>query len=403
MDKTLISADNTWVLWAIITAWAATSIHLEQTYKWASRITGAICALTLPMILSNLRIIPLQSPVYDAIWQYIVPLAIPLLLYRCNIRKIGGAAGRLCIIFCVSAASTVVGAAIGYFLLKDIIPELDKVAAMMTGTYIGGTVNFAAMADSFSVPSELVSAAVVADNLIMCIVFMALIVIPSLTFFRKRFSHPHIDQVESQGVQVQTTLQAQYWQPKEISLKDIGYALGSSFVIVAISSEIARLLTAVFPPSENFLLNLLQSFLSNKYLIITTLVVLGASYLPQFFGSIRGSQEIGTFLIYLFFTVIGVPASITLIIFKSPLLLLFAAIISCVNILLTLTAARVMKFNLEDALLASNANLGGPTTAVALAISKGWTQLVGPIMLVGTLGYVLGNYLGIFMGTLLGG
>lgn len=38
--------------------------------------------------------------------------------------------------------------------------------------------------------------------------------------------------------------------------------------------------------------------------------------------------------------------------------------------------------------------LAAPTTATALAISKGWTKLVGPIMVIGTVGYVIGNYVG---------
>jgi len=37
-----------------------------------------------------------------------------------------------------------------------------------------------------------------------------------------------------------------------------------------------------------------------------------------------------------------------------------------------------------------------------MAISKGWIKLVGPIMLVGTLGYVVGTYFGTFIGNFLG-
>lgn len=36
MQNTLISADNTWVLWAIISGWVAFSIYLEQKYVWAA-------------------------------------------------------------------------------------------------------------------------------------------------------------------------------------------------------------------------------------------------------------------------------------------------------------------------------------------------------------------------------
>jgi uncharacterized membrane protein len=62
---------------------------------------------------------------------------------------------------------------------------------------------------------------------------------------------------------------------------------------------------------------------------------------------------------------------------------------------------KLFKFNLEEIILASNANIGGPTTAAAMGIAKGWDKLIVPILLVGTLGYVIGNYFGIFMGTFL--
>ena len=66
------------------------------------------------------------------------------------------------------------------------------------------------------------------------------------------------------------------------------------------------------------------------------------------------------------------------------------------------TGARLLKFDLEDAIIASNANIGGPTTAAGMAISLGWAKLVGPAMLVGTLGYVIGNYAGTIVGIVLG-
>ena len=60
------------------------------------------------------------------------------------------------------------------------------------------------------------------------------------------------------------------------------------------------------------------------------------------------------------------------------------------------------KFDLEDAIIASNANIGGPTTAAGMAVSQGWSRLVGPAMLVGVLGYVIGNYAGTVVGIILG-
>ena len=125
-----------------------------------------------------------------------------------------------------------------------------------------------------------------------------------------------------------------------------------------------------------------------------------ATLKPDFFGKLGGAQEIGTFLIYLFFVVIGAPASIVSIFFKSPLLLVFCLIIVSSNMIVTFLGAKMFKFNLEDAILASNACIGGPTTAAAMAVSKSWSKLIAPIMLIGTLGYVIGNYCGILIGNL---
>jgi len=59
------------------------------------------------------------------------------------------------------------------------------------------------------------------------------------------------------------------------------------------------------------------------------------------------------------------------------------------------------KFSIEEIIIASNANVGGPTSAAAMAVSKGWTELIVPALLIGTLGYVIGNYYGIFTGWML--
>lgn len=400
--QTFISADNTWVLWAFMTGWAAFSIFLEQKYDWASKVSGAVIALVGAMLLSNFRIIPTEAPAYDSVWTYVVPLAIPLLLFQCNIKKIWKESGKLLIIFLISSVGTMLGAFIGFILLADKVPDLAKVAAMMSGSYIGGSVNFAAMASSFNVDGELVSAAVVADNLLMALYFFVLIAIPSISFFRKHYKHPHLDEVEKIGVSDGETIASAYWGRKEMSLRDIAFAFASTTIIVAVSQVIADFIGG-YAKNATGAFSVVLMLVGNKYLLMTTITMLLATFMPKFFGEIKGAQELGTFLIYIFFVVIGVPASITLIIQKSPLLLLYCAIMVFVNMVVTFTGAKIFKFSLEEAILASNANIGGPTTAAAMAISKGWIKLVGPIIMIGTLGYILGNYFGLFMGNLLMG
>lgn len=400
---TLISADNTWALMAITCGWVAFSIYAEQTWAWASKLSGAIVALIGALLLTNLKIIPTNAPWFDdIIWGYVVPLAIPLLLLQCDIRKIWRESGKLLIIFLFGSVGTACSAVLAYNLLQNSVPDPAGVAAMMTGSYIGGGVNFATLSGAFDVQKEVMAATTVADNLLMACYFFVLIAIPSFGFFRRAFKHPHIDEVERMGVdEAAKTQAAAYWERKPISLKDISINFAMSAIIVWVSTEIAKLLGTVIPV-ENEFLTIINAILSNKYLVMTTVAMLVATFASKHVEKMAGSQEIGTYLIYLFLFVIGVPASIGQILENAPMLFVFCLIMVVVNMLVCFIFGKLFKFNLEEIILASNANIGGPTTAAAMAISKGWVKLVGPVMLVGTLGYVIGTYFGTIIGNLLG-
>lgn len=391
-----INKDETWLLWAILVGIAAISIFLEQRYQFAAKLTGAIIALVGAMILSNLNIIPIESPVYDQLWEYVIPLAIPLLLFRSNIFKIWKESRRLLFIFLISSVGTVVGVAAGFLLLHQFIPELDKIGAMMTGSYIGGGVNFAALSTKFQTPGELVSATVVADNSVMAFYFIVLITLPNITFIKKYFKRLYNSNDVANSNQAEA-----YWKRNEISLKDIAYSISIAFVLVAISFKISELVNEYIPKNNHFM-EILVSIIGDQFLLLTTFTLVTVALFSKFFENLNASDELGTFLIYIFFVVIGVPASIPIIIKIAPLLFIFVAVILIFNLSITLFFGKLFKFNIEEMLLASNANAGGPTTAAALAISKGWQGLVGPILIIGTLGYVIGNYVGTLMGYFLG-
>ena len=400
--ESLIAADDTWALLVLMVASVALAIWLEQKYVWASKISGAIIALLIALAASNLAIIPTSCVLYDNIvWDFAVPLGIPLLLLQCNMKKIWKETGRMMVIFLIGAAGTVAGAFLAYTLLHRYIPGLEGVAAMMTGSYIGGGVNFAALAAEFDV-GEIKAAATVADNLLMALYFFALIFIAGMKFFRSHYSHPHIDAVaESGDLSGAQTQAAAYWSRKGISLKDIAlnfaYAAAVVFAAKLISTFVGGLI-----PDTGVVLHMLHTFFGSEYVWITTVSMACATFGEKQVAKLSGSQEIGTYLIYLFLFVIGVPASISKILTETPLLLAFTGIMVIVNMLFCFVGGKLLHFDLEDIILASNANIGGPTTAAGMAISQGWSALVGPVMLVGTFGYVIGTYLGILVGGALG-
>ncbi len=404
--ETLVSPDDTWSLMMILCLGVAVSIYLEQKYTWASKVSGAIIALIMAMVLANLSIIPTSCTLYDDIvWGIVVPMGIPLLLLQCDLKQIWKDAGRMLAIFLCGAVGTVVGAIVAFNALKVPFGDaqgLAKVAAMMTGSYIGGGVNFAAMASQFD-GGELTASATVADNLLMAIYFFVLIAFAGMKFFRSHFAHPHIDEVEadtSKRDEAQTQAAA-FWSRKDISLKDIAMNFAYAIAVVWASQLIAAGLAAVIP-TGNPVGDICNTFFGSQYVWITTISVIVATGFRKQVSLMHGSQEIGTYLIYLFLFVIGVPANIVTVVTQAPLLLVLTAIMVLINMVFCFVGAKVMKFNLEEAIIASNANIGGPTTAAGMAISQGWAKLVGPAMLIGTLGYVIGNYAGTIVGYVLG-
>ena len=381
---TLISAEDTWMLWTVLALSAALSIYLEQKYKWASKITGCILATLFTLILANLNIIPTDAPVYDAVWGYVVPLAVPLLLFNANVKKIWKESGRILVIYLLSSVGTLLGGFAAFFALRNAIPKLNDIIPMFVGTYTGGSVNFIAMSQQYEVPGKTVSAALVADNLLMAIYVFVLISLPAMAIIKKLYKQPYEDALRANTADQDQnkTMAAKYWGAKEISLKDIAFAVAIAFTIVTLSTKLAGVISSAFSGGD----------VVSKFI---------GGFFPKQMSSVKGAQEIGTFLIYLFFAVIGAPASIPMIIRESPLLLVLALIVVATNMIVSLILGKIFKFSIEEIIIASNANVGGPTTAAAMAVSKGWTELIIPGLLTGTLGYVLGNYLGIFVGMLL--
>lgn len=406
--ESLIAPDDTWALLAILCFGVAFSIWLEQKYDWASKISGAILALIIAMVLANLSIIPIHCVLYDDIvWGIIVPMGIPLLLLQCNLNRVWRDTGRMLIVYLFGAVGTIVGAIIAFNLLKGPFgnaSDLAKVASMMTGSYIGGGVNFAAMASQYAAGEDLTAAATVADNLLMAAYFFVLIAFAGMRFFRSRFSHPHIDEVEAgTSKDAAQTQAAAFWSRKDISLKDIAFNIAYCVIIVWLANIVAGLFSGMVGENPSPVMDFVGKFFGSQYVWITTFSVIVASKFSNLVEeNLHGSQEIGTFLIYLFLFVIGVPANIMTVVTKSPLLLVLTTIMVCINMLFCFGAAKIFKCDLEDAIIASNANIGGPTTAAGMAISQGWSKLVGPAMLVGVLGYVIGNYAGTIIGIFLG-
>lgn len=383
-----IHADQTWVLLALMAGGVAACIHLEQTYKWAARLSGPVLALLGGMALSNLRLVPTEAPLYDVVDDFLVPTAIPLLLFQANLRRVFRETGPMFVTFHIATLGTVLGAFLAAWLFRNSIPRVAEVAGIMTGSYIGGGVNFVALKNTYGVPSNLSNPLLVADNFIMAGMFAALLIIAGSRLFRRWYPHPHS---QSAGAVDSQALAAQYWRRKEIALKDIAQALAIAVIIVAVSQYLSGAIKAATTSKW------VAAFFGSPYVLITFFTTGVVTLFQKSVERIHGSDELGAYLLYLFFFVIGLRADLLAVIRNLPALFGLCLVMASVNLIFTLSVGRLFRLNLEELLLAVNATLGGAPSAAAMAISTGWGRLILPGVLAAIWGYVIGTFIGVLV------
>lgn len=398
MIAALIPEDQTWTLWALIVAGTALSVWLEGRYRWAEKLSAPVIALLIAMILSNTGVMPAKEiPAYDFIGAWLVPIALPLLLMQANLVKIAREAGRLMFAVLLASAGTIIGAFAAVALFKNSgIPQIEQAAAIMTGSYIGGMVNFLAIQDSTGATGELTTGLIVADNIVMAGFFLILLWMASSKFFLKHYPHPHSS---SEG----QPLEEEQEKPVLLTVNGLGAALAFAFIIVALAMGTGKFMGGMFAPDTppSSLAGLAKMILTNKYVLITTFSLVAATAAPRSLAKLRGYDRIGIFLLFLFLFSIGLPADLRAVVGRTHLLFVFCLIMAVGNLLFTMVLGKLFRLDLEELLIAVNATLGGPPTAAAMAASRGWKPLVLPGLLAGLWGYIIGTPLGLMVFSLL--
>ncbi len=82
-------------------------------------------------------------------------------------------------------------------------------------------------------------------------------------------------------------------------------------------------------------------------------------------------------------------------------MVLFSVLQIITHFTVLVTMGRIFQLPFKEIVLSSNANIGGPSTAAAMAASKRWNNLIRPAMMSGIVGYGVATIIGLYVNSVL--
>lgn len=372
---------------AILAVLAAgvTVAELVGRLSWGRKVGTALIVIIAGALLANLRIVPpagAGGPVYDPIFAVVTPAAIFLILLEANLKALRRAGGPMLIAFGLGAVGTAAGVLVAGLLTpaRAMLGEtFAPLSGMFAGTYIGGSANFNAIALHYGVLREgsVYATAVVVDNIATGVWILITVAMPLLLYRTGLFGKPG----ERTAVAAEVDPDAVVAPPLTGSLA-IALPLALALAGVVIANLAAAWLKGLGVAAPSIL-------------ILTTLA-LAAAQVPVV-ARMTMARPLGLYGVYVFLIVVGASVDIAALIASGPLgmmLMAFVTILMLVHGVVLVTAAQVLKIEPEIVAIASNANIGGATSAVSLAEAFGREDLVLPGLIAGTVGTAIGTYIG---------
>ncbi len=366
-------------------------LHLSTRYKIINKIGIVVFCYAGGIILGTTNVIPDSIEGSQNILSGVtILLGLPLVLFSENIIKWAKMAKYTFISLLLGVVSVVILVIIGFFIFRDRIPEIWKVSGMMIGIYTGGTANLAAIASGLNVDQDLFILTHTVEMAVGALILLFLITAAKPLF--GLFLKPY----RSTGNQNQPDLDVSDFESYDgffsrSSIPDILKAFGVALVICGSGLGLMQL----FEGDAQF---------TAAVLTVTTLGIL-VSLVPAV-NSIKRSFQLGMYFIYIFCMIVASMADIASLFnpdSKELLvnMLLFVTLVIVGSLLLHALLSKIFGINVDDYIITSTALSNSPPFVPVVAAALRNKEVVVPGIIIGVVGYAIGNYLGVAIAYLL--
>ena len=354
----------------------------------------SLTVIILTAVTANLGLIPTSTnapPLYDGIFTYLAPISIFYLLLTVDLRSLKRAGSPMVLNFFIGAAGTMLGVLAGMWVVagpKGFGDLYYALGGMFAGTYTGGSSNLNAIALHYGVnkAGNLYAAAIATDNIVTALWMGVTLLLPQLLnrYFPRQLNY---DWTPAEKAQFEAEANAQINDIETVSPTDLAVLIGLGVLGLFVAGQVA-----VFVPAIP------------KILTLTTLALGLAQWSP--IQKLRGVRVVGIFSIYLFLAVIGAYCDIAALLKDGHLalmMLIFVSVLVAVHTLIQFGVGALLRQDWAIISVASQANLGGSASCLALTKSLNRPDLHLPGILAGALGNAVGTYCGLLVAEYLRG
>ena len=380
---------------AILACAATLGQVLEENTSIGGRVSAPILTMASTSALATAGALPATSAAYDVVWKWLMPIGVVLALLEQRHVFRGGEGHDVASVlggFVVGAAGTVIGTLAAFAACGRVLgAEGWKIAGCLCASYIGGSVNFAATAQAVDMMSSggqaLLSAGMAADNFAMACYL-------SILFAINTAGPKATDVDEDDDVLVRD-------DKNEATKASICASLATSMIILQASSALAT-----FAGQPSFALGT-ACFITPVFALTMGAISRSMKSTPSNLCRVlrfSGAESMSGALMLLFFATLGATADLRTVFnaLAGGSMLMFIVILLATQLIFTLFVGhKVLKLPLWAVLIASNANVGGPATAAAMANAKGWKSAVTPAIVTGIFGYSIATFIGVAVGKIL--